>query len=189
MHPDSPFFVHDTALCDSNTVGPGTTIWAFSHIMKDAVIGANCNVGDHCFIENDVVIGDDCVIKNNISIWDGIKLGNRVFLGPNVVLTNDLRPRAKVRRESFSKTIIEDGASIGANATIVCGITIGKYAMIGAGSVVTRDVPAYKLVYGNPASLHGTICKCGESINFKQMSVTCICGLRYAEKDGLVVPQ
>ncbi len=147
------YFVHPNALCESADIGVKTRIWAFSHIMPKAKIGKDCNIGDHVFIENDVIIGDQVTIKNGVQIWDGIIIEDQAFIGPNATFTNDLFPRSKVRLEAYQKTLIGEGASIGANATILCGITIGKQAMIGAGSVVVKDVPDRAVVYGNPAKI------------------------------------
>ncbi|MBZ9819645.1 WxcM-like domain-containing protein [Mesorhizobium sp. CA4] len=152
---DKPFFVHDRGMCESTRVGNGTRIWAFAHVLPGAVIGANCNICDHVFIENDVTVGDDVTIKSGVQLWDGVRLGNRVFVGPNATFTNDRFPRSKHYPEQFLQTIVEDGASIGANATILPGITIGRQAMIGAGAVVTKNVPANAVVVGNPAIIVG----------------------------------
>jgi len=173
------FFIHDKAIAESQNIGFDTKIWAFSHILQNAVIGNNCNIGEGCFIENDVIIGNNVVIKNNISLWDGVLIEDNVFLGPNVVFTNDLYPRAKVFHSEPIKTLIKKGTSIGANATILCGITIGEYAMIGAGAVVTKDVPAYALVYGNPARHRGWICQCTRKLIFENGKARCDCGKEY----------
>lgn len=164
MSQTKPYYVHSHALCESEKIGVGTRVWAFVHVLPQAVIGNNCNICDHCFIENDVIIGDNVTVKSGIYIWDGARIGNNVFLGPNVVFTNDLRPRSKQYQNEVGQIVIEEGASIGANATLVSGIRIGKYAMVGAGSVVTRDVPAYGLVYGNPARQHGWVNERGEKV-------------------------
>ena len=152
---EKPFFVHDHGICESARVGQGTRIWAFAHVLPGAVIGANCNICDHVFIENDVTVGDDVTVKSGVQLWDGVRLGNRVFVGPNATFTNDRFPRSKHHPEAFLQTIVEDGASIGANATILPGITIGRHAMIGAGAVVTKSVPANAVVVGNPAVIIG----------------------------------
>jgi len=167
-------FDHPTALVETDNIGDGTRIWAFAHILKGAVIGAGCNIGDHCFVESGVVIGNDVVVKNGVALWQGITLQDRVFIGPNVAFTNDIFPRAKIYRAEYEHTWLGEGASIGANATLLCGITIGRYALIGAGSVVTRDVPAFALVYGNPARQHGWACMCGNPLPTIQAdAVTC----------------
>jgi acetyltransferase-like isoleucine patch superfamily enzyme len=144
-------FVHPHGLCESATVGEGTRIWAFAHVLAGAKIGSGCNICDHVFIENDVVIGDDVTVKCGVQIWDGLRVGNRVFIGPNATFTNDRFPRSKNYPEQFLQTTLEDGVSIGANATILPGLRIGSGAMVGAGAVVTRDVPPNAVVVGNPA--------------------------------------
>jgi len=149
------YFVHPTALCESTEVGENTRIWAFSHVLSGAKVGSDCNLCDHVFVENDVVIGDRVTIKCGVQIWDGVSLEDDVFIGPNVTFTNDPFPRSKQYPESFAKTLVRRGASVGANATILPGITIGMQAMIGAGSVVTTDVPPYAKVVGNPAKIIG----------------------------------
>ena len=148
-------FIHAQGLCESSSVGEGTRIWAFTHILKGAKIGKNCNICDHVFIENDVVIGDDVTIKCGVQLWDGLRAHSGVFIGPNVTFTNDKNPRSKVYPKDFAKTILEQGCSIGANATILPGLKIGRDAMIGAGAVVTHDVPAYATVVGNPGKIIG----------------------------------
>lgn len=146
------FFVHSHALLESNQVGKNTRIWAFAHVLPDATIGADCNICDHVFIENDVVIGDRVTIKCGVQVWDGITLEDDVMVGPNATFTNDLYPRSKQPFE-LKRTTVKKGASIGANATILCGITIGENAMVGAGSVVLKDVPPNAVVVGNPARI------------------------------------
>lgn len=149
------FFVHERAICESQNIGEGTRIWAFAHVLPGAVIGRNCNVCDNVFIENDVLVGDDVTIKCGVQLWDGVRLGNSVFVGPNATFTNDRFPRSKQYPEEFSVTVIEEGASIGANATILPGVTIGRYAMVGAGAVVTKSIPPNAVVVGNPAVIQG----------------------------------
>lgn len=157
-------FVHSHAICESKKVGQKTRIWAFSHILAEAVIGENCNICDHVFIENDVIVGDNVTIKCGVQLWDGLRVGNNVFVGPNVTFANDKYPRSKVYPDTFIKTILKDGVSIGANATILPGITIGSNAMIGAGSVVTKSVPDNALVVGNPARIKGYVGARSDSI-------------------------
>lgn len=149
------FFVHPQGICESTTVGAGTRVWAFSHVLPGAVIGADVNINDHVFVENDVVIGDRVTLKSGVQVWDGIRLGDDVFVGPNATFTNDPFPRSKQYPESFATTVIEDGASIGGGSVILPGIRIGRRAMVGAGAVVTKDVPPYAIVVGNPARIVG----------------------------------
>lgn len=151
------FFKHEKALVESTSIGPNTRIWAFSHILAGAVIGADCNICDHTFIENYVKIGDRVTIKCGVQIWDGITLEDDVFVGPNATFTNDPFPRSKGYPESFARTIVRKGASIGANATVLCGLSIGEKAMVGAGAVVTKDVPDGAIVVGNPARIKGWV--------------------------------
>jgi len=150
-------FVHPSGLCESRTVGEGTRIWAFAHVLPGAKIGSFCNVCDGVFIENDVIIGDRVTLKSGVQLWDGLRVGDDVFIGPNATFANDLFPRSRQPPEEFENTYIHDGASIGANATILPGVTIGQRAMIGAGAVVTRDVPANATVVGNPGTIIGYV--------------------------------
>lgn len=175
---NAPYSVHPSALVESQQIGEGTRVWAFAHIMSGAVIGRHCNICDHCFIESNVVVGDGVTIKNGVAIWDGVSLGNNAFVGPNAVFTNDLNPRAEVKksRVQFVPTKVEEGATIGANATVVCGVTIGRYAFIGAGAVVVRDVPDHALVVGNPAKQIGFMCECGQRL---PESLLCDCGRQF----------
>jgi UDP-2-acetamido-3-amino-2,3-dideoxy-glucuronate N-acetyltransferase len=181
-------FIHEKALCESDAIGSRTRIWAFAHVMPGARIGVDCNICDHVFIESGAIIGNRVTVKNNVLIWDKVTIDDDVFVGPNVVFTNDLTPRVafKLSSEGFVATLVQRGASIGANATIVCGITIGRHAMIGAGSVVTRDVPSSGLVMGNPARLRGWVCECGRPL---PDSLVCTCGRAYTHQaSGLDSP-
>jgi UDP-2-acetamido-3-amino-2,3-dideoxy-glucuronate N-acetyltransferase len=151
----SNFFQHEKALVEAKKIGKGTRVWAFAHILPQATIGEECNICDHVFIENDVVVGDRVTIKCGVQLWDGVTLEDDVFIGPNATFTNDKRPRSKQYPDEFARTVVKKGASVGANATILPGITIGSHAMVGAGAVVTKDVPPYATVFGNPARIHG----------------------------------
>ena len=151
--------IHKLADVQSSNIGEGTQIWQYCVVLKDATIGKNCNINCQVFVENDVIIGDDVTIKPGVQIWDGLRIASKVFIGPNVTFTNDLVPRSKQYPDSFEKTIIKEGASIGANATVLAGNTIGEYAVIGAASVVTKDIPPYTLWFGNPAKHAGYVTK------------------------------
>lgn len=157
-------FIHPQGICESPRIGAGTRIWAFAHVLPGATIGADCNICDNVFIENDVVLGDRVTVKCGVQLWDGLHVGNDVFIGPNATFTNDPFPRSKRQPERFSPTTIEHNASIGANATILPGLTIGQYAMVGAGSVVTHSVPPYAIVVGNPARIVGYTTTTAEGI-------------------------
>jgi UDP-2-acetamido-3-amino-2,3-dideoxy-glucuronate N-acetyltransferase len=151
------YFVHDKGICESTHIGAGTRIWAFAHVLPGAVIGEDCNICDHVFVENDVVVGDRVTVKCGVQLWDGVRLADDVFVGPNVTFTNDRYPRSKAYPEKFLETHVGLGASIGANATILPGVKIGRRALVGAGSVVTRSVPAHAIVAGNPARISGYV--------------------------------
>jgi len=160
--------IHESAYVEDAKIGEGTNIWHFAHVRKGAKIGKNCNIGKDVYIDTNVEMGDNCKIQNFATVYQGVKLGNNVFVGPHVCFTNDMYPRALIwNEEKLEKTLVKDGASIGANSTIVAGITIGKYAMVGAGSVVTKDVPDHGLVFGNPARLKGFVCECGSKLTKK----------------------
>jgi len=184
---DPSVFVHEKALCESDRVGPRTRVWAFAHIMPDATVGADCNVCDHVFIESGATLGNRVIVKNSVLVWKGVTVEDDVFLGPNMVFTNVRNPRAAFppTPEQFSPTLVRRGASIGANATVVCGVTIGEQAFIGAGSVVVADVPAHGLMVGNPARRVGWACVCGYPLSAE---LACRCGRRYRlidERAGL----
>ena len=158
--------IHESAYVENAEIGQGTNIWHFVHVRKDASIGKNCNIGKGVYVDTKVEIGDNCKIQNFATIYKGVKLGNNVFIGPHVCFTNDLRPRSTIwSEERLVKTIVKNGASIGANSTIIAGITIGKHAMVGAGSVVTKNIPDHGLVFGNPAELKGFVCECGTKLD------------------------
>ncbi|WP_461257175.1 acyltransferase [Treponema sp. R80B11-R83G3] len=163
---DKSYFVHESSYVDEGAeIGESTKIWHFCHIMPGAKIGKKCSIGQNVNVGSRAIIGDGVKIQNNVSVYDDVIIEDDVFCGPSCVFTNVINPRAFVeRKHEYKKTVVKKGASIGANATIVCGVSIGEYALIGAGSVVTKDVPAYSLAYGNPARVHGKVNKNGEKI-------------------------
>jgi UDP-2-acetamido-3-amino-2,3-dideoxy-glucuronate N-acetyltransferase len=194
------FFQHSSALVESTVVGAGTRIWAFAHVLRGARIGAHCNIGDHCFVEGGARIGDNVTIKNGVALWDGVVVQDNVFVGPFAVFTNDLAPRSPrfpgaTKRYAFrgwlSRTVVEEGVSIGANATILCGLRIGRFAMIGAGAIVTRTVPAHALMVGVPARQAGWVCECGTCLpEDRRTTMSCpACRLRYRLQRGRLVRQ
>jgi len=187
----APVFKHPLSLVESDEIGPGTRIWAWAHVMKGARLGADCNVGEHCFIEKGAVLGDRVTVKNGVAVWEGVTAEADVFLGPNAALTNDPRPRSRVYHERVAPTLLKQGASIGANATLLCGITVGRYAMVGAGAVVVRDVPDHGLALGNPARIAGHVCRCGTRLETKPGSeMGCpACGARYSIQGERVAPR
>jgi UDP-2-acetamido-3-amino-2,3-dideoxy-glucuronate N-acetyltransferase len=161
-----PYFAHPHALVETEEIGPGTRIWAFAHVLPGSRIGAQCNICDHAFVETGVVLGDNVTVKNGVAIWQGVTVEENVFLGPNCVLTNDSHPRAYIKKSTaaLQTTLIRANATVGANATILCGVTIGRYAFIGAGAVVLRTVPDFALMTGNPARQIGWICRCARRL-------------------------
>ncbi|MBC2722679.1 MAG: N-acetyltransferase [Desulfosporosinus sp.] len=163
--------IHPTAEVQTKSIGEGTTVWQYCVILQGARIGKDCNINYNVFIENDVIVGDNVTVKSGVQLWDGLRIEDNVFIGPNVTFTNDMFPRSKRYPGEFLKTLIGEGASIGANATIIGGLTIGRYAMIGAGSVLTKNVPDHTLWYGNPAQWKGYVCCCGN-----KMGDDLICG-------------
>ena len=160
-----PYYAHPTSVVESEAIGDGTKIWHFAHVRRDSKIGRNCNIGKSVYIDIGAEIGDNVKIQNFVSVYKGVRIEDDVFIGPSATFTNDLFPRAFVWDEDHVvPTLIRRGASIGANATVVCGITVGEYAMIGAGSVVAGDVPPFALVMGNPARQKGWVCRCGRRL-------------------------
>ncbi|MFC1736499.1 acyltransferase [Candidatus Hydrogenedentota bacterium] len=187
-----PYFVHPSSYVDDGAkIGAGTKIWHFSHVQSGARIGEDCSLGQNVNVANTVKIGNHVKIQNNVSIYEGVELEDYVFCGPSMVFTNILDPRCKYPQcgsEHYKKTLVQEGASIGANATIVCGNTIGRHALIGAGAVVTEDVPDYALMTGVPAIQKGWACECGEILPEFEATVTCPrCGLGYGLRNGLLV--
>jgi UDP-2-acetamido-3-amino-2,3-dideoxy-glucuronate N-acetyltransferase len=179
---EKEYFVHPTAIVDGPVeIGEGTKIWHFSHVMSGAKIGRNCMIGQNAFISSKAILGNNIKIQNNVSIFDGVILEDDVFCGPSMVFTNVFNPRSFIsRRKEFRQTVVGRGATIGANATVICGNKIGQYAFIGASSVVTKDVPDYALVYGNPGRVKGWVCQCAEEIIFRAGRAKCqACGKRY----------
>jgi len=184
------YFVHESSYIDEpSQIGKGTKIWHFSHIMKNCKIGENCNIGQNVVISPDVEIGNNVKIQNNVSVYTGVICEDDVFLGPSCVFTNVINPRSFIERKSeYRKSIIRKGASIGANATIVCGHNLGRYSFVGAGSVVTKDVPDYALVVGNPARILYYVCECSEKMQFDENNIfKCPrCGKEYVKNNGIV---
>jgi len=183
-------FIHSTSQVDSIAIGEGTKIWQFSVILKGSCIGKNCNINFSCFIEQGVILGDNVTVKSGIYLWEGIECEDDVFLGPNVVFTNDIYPRSKNYKEPV-KTLIKQGASIGANSTILAGVKVGKYAMTGIASVVTRDIPDYALYYGNPAKFKCWIDEYGNKLEeiSQDEFVSCTSDKKYILKEGILSPQ
>ena len=181
------YFIHSTAVVDEPVeIGEGTKIWHFTHIMSGARIGRDCIIGQNVFVGSGALLGNNIKVQNNVSVFDGVILEDDVFCGPSMVFTNVFNPRSFIsRKKEFRKTLVRKGATIGANVTVVCGNTIGQYAFIGAGSVVTKDVPDYALVYGNPGKVKGWVCQCAEEINFRSGKAVCkACGKRYVKGQG-----
>lgn len=174
------YFIHESSYVDDNVeIGRDTKIWHFCHVISGSKIGKNCSFGQNCVIGPNAIVGDNVKVQNNISLYDGVILEDNVFIGPSVVFTNVINPRSFiVRKDEYQKTTVQKGASIGANATIVCGITIGKYAFVGAGSTVTKDVPDFALVFGNPASIKGWYSMAGYELMFDDQ------GIALDESDG-----
>jgi UDP-2-acetamido-3-amino-2,3-dideoxy-glucuronate N-acetyltransferase len=191
---EKDYFVHESSYVDEPCeIGEGTKIWHFCHVMSNSKIGKGCNIGQNVVVSPRVVIGDNVKIQNNVSIYTGVELEDDVFCGPSMVFTNVTNPRSHVsRKDEYRKTLVRRGASIGANATVVCGHTIGRFAFIGAGAVVTRDVPDYALVVGNPGRVVGWMCRCGVRLEMgrdadREERAACpACGKGYVKRDGTV---
>ena len=188
-------FIHESAYVDDGArVGAGTKVWHFCHVMPGAVIGERCSLGQNVVVMNGVRIGDNVKIQNNVSVYEGVELEDDVFCGPSMVFTNVINPRSHVsRKHEYRRTLVRRGSSIGANATIICGVTLGEYCFVGAGAVVSRDVPAYALVVGVPARQAGWVCQCGEPLPKAQVTsggriVCAACGAAYELSDGVLRP-
>ena len=187
----SDFFVHESSYVDEpSSIGSGTKIWHFSHIMGGSILGKGCNIGQNVVISPGCSIGNNVKIQNNVSIYTGVMLEDDVFCGPSCVFTNVINPRSHVsRKDEYATTLVKRGASIGANATIVCGVTLGSYCFVGAGSVVTRDVPDYALVYGSPARVRGWVCNCGVKLAAQWadgISACAACARRYKKVENVI---
>jgi len=189
-------FIHPTAIVETRHIGAGTRIWAYTHVMDDVSIGSDCNIGEHCFVESGASIGNQVTIKNGNMIWEGVHLEDGVFVGPQVVFTNDLYPRSprlrQVKRRYAGRawlksTVIKHGASVGAAAVILAGITIGEFCLVGAGSIVTKDLPCHSLAVGRPARVRGWVCQCGHPLVFVNGAASCGgCDLKFAKAGGIV---
>lgn len=175
------FFAHPLAVIDTDEIGAHTRVWAFAHVMNGARVGSDCNIGEHCFIEGGATLGNNVTVKNGVSVWARVTVENNCFLGPHCVFTNDMNPRAYIKKgpETLIPTLVKEGATIGANATIVCGNAIGRFAFVAAGAVVIRPVPEHALVAGNPARQIGWMCECAEKLPMKasaELGEECVCG-------------
>jgi UDP-2-acetamido-3-amino-2,3-dideoxy-glucuronate N-acetyltransferase len=189
-------FIHSTAIVDTERIGEGTRIWAYTHVMRDVSIGINCNIGEHCFIESGAIIGSQVTIKNGNMLWEGVHLEDGVFVGPQVLFTNDLYPRSPrlsqaqkryANRDWLQPTVVKQGASLGGAAVILAGITIGEFCMVGAGATVTKSPPPYALAVGSPARVLGWVCQCGQPLVFSNGAAACAeCGLEFIKTDRAV---
>ncbi len=184
---ENKYWVHETAfICPEAQIGQGTKIWNHCQILSGCQIGRNCTIGHNVFIANTVKIGNNVKIQSNTDVWQGVELQDYVFVGPSVVFTNDLNPRAEFpkTKEQYLRTLVKIGATLGANSTIVCGHEIGSYAFIGAGSVITENIPDYAIVVGNPARIIGWVCRCGEKLHFEDDNAECVKCQRKYMKNG-----
>ncbi len=186
--------IHASSVVDKGaTIGAGTRVWHFCHISRGARLGVNCNIGQGVYIADGVQLGDNVKVQNNVSVYTGVTVEDDAFLGPSMVFTNVLNPRSHVsRKDEFLPTLVKRGATIGANATVLCGVTLGRYAFVGAGAVITKDVPDFGLVYGSPARLQGWMCRCGERLGLRtgdgHEEASCSrCGTSYARDGGRVI--
>jgi len=194
----TPAYIHPAALVESQEIGSETRIWAFTHVMEGASIGTRCNIGEHCFVECGAKLGNNVTVKNGTMIWDGVILEDGVFIGPHVLFTNDRYPRSPRLQEAKSRyvgkewlfsTLVQRGASIGAGATLLAGVTVGSFAMVGAATVVTRDVPACALMVGVPARQIGWVCPCGQPLKFEQGVAMCNhCHRQYTNQSDSIGP-
>ena len=184
-----PVYVHPKGICEAEDIGPGTRIWAFAHVMKGAHIGSECNIGEGAFVESGAVLGDRVTVKNGVCVWDGVTVEEGAFLGPGCILTNRRRPRSRQGRgqpkEPWDPILIRRGASIGAGAVLVCPLEVGRFALVGAGAVVTGDVPDYGLVVGNPARRTGWVCRCGAGLDPELRCRDCNRAYAHNSKGGL----
>jgi UDP-2-acetamido-3-amino-2,3-dideoxy-glucuronate N-acetyltransferase len=190
------YFVHESSYVDEGAeIGAGTKIWHFCHVMPGAKIGSHCNIGQNVLVSPEVTIGNNVKIQNNVSLYTGVKVEDDAFLGPSMVFTNVINPRSHIyRKNEYKATLVKKGATIGANATVVCGVSLGRYCFVGAAAVVTSDVPDYALVYGSPARVHGWMCQCGEQIYFLEKdgverAVCPMCGDAYRKEGQVVNPE
>ncbi|MHB8132769.1 MAG: acyltransferase [Anaerolineaceae bacterium] len=189
------YFAHESSFIDEGAeIGEGTKIWHFCHIMTNAKIGNNCSIGQNVLVSSDVIIGNNVKIQNNVSVYTGVIIEDDAFLGPSMVFTNVINPRSHIiRKHEYKTTLVQKGATIGANATIVCGTTLSRYCFIGAGAVVTKDIPSYALVHGNPARIRGWYCQCGTRLDFHfennlENAVCPACGDHYQKQGQIVTP-
>lgn len=184
-----PVFVHPKGICEAEEIGPGSKIWAFAHVMKGALVGSQCNIGEGAFVESGAVLGNRVTVKNGVYVWDGVTIEDGVFLGPGCILTNRRKPRSRQGlsgpKEPWDPILIREGASIGAGAVLVCPLVVGRFALVGAGAVVTRDVPDHGLVVGNPAGRVGWVCDCGAGLDPDLRCPECARAFTHNSSEGL----